>query len=168
MYVYWRSLVKEITGEYLTLLEQYLSYDADTGLLTWKRHVSYSSNKPGKVAGHRGLRGYVTVRLSGIINYAHRVAWYLHYGTWPEKYIDHINGVRDDNKIKNLREVSKRENNQNTVKHRNGKLVGTSFYKERKKWRAYMKTKGRQVFIGYFDTEQEAHEAYKKEVQNVK
>ena len=51
----------------------------------------------------------------------HRVAWALHYGEWPASFIDHINHIRDDNRIHNLRVVTRAENNSNAIRRMNYK-----------------------------------------------
>lgn len=64
-------------------------------------------------------------RHNGLIYHtpAHRVAWFLHYGKWPTKCIDHINGDRHDNRINNLRDVGHIDNCRNLEAHRNGKTI---------------------------------------------
>lgn len=79
-------------------------------------------------------------------------------------YIDHINGVRCDNRLDNLRIVTSRENSQNKVCHRQGKLVGASLRNKginlKKPWQSAIKINGKRKSLGYFATELEAHQTY--------
>ena len=88
---------------------------------------------------------------------AHRLAWFLHYGTLPINFIDHIDGNRSNNRIDNLRDVSSQQNqwNQTTAK-------GYCWMKNRKKFKAAIGINGNRKTIGYFNTEQEARNAYLK------
>ena len=149
-----------LTKEQLEQIKEYLSYNAETGIMTWRKSPGRRRNE-GAAAGTLEVKGYIRIKLKGYKNYAHRMAWFLYYGNWPEKDLDHINGIRDDNRIENLKEVSNRENSQNRVSHRNGKLFGCYFHKQNKKWYAQIRINGKIKYIGLFNTEQEAHEAYK-------
>lgn len=88
-----------------------LSYCPVTGLLTWKRDNKRSC--AGKVAGNPDREGYIEIGFDGFFLRAHRVCWAMHYGAWPEKQIDHINRVKSDNRIVNLRLATPSENNAN-------------------------------------------------------
>jgi hypothetical protein len=120
--------------------------------------------KQGQLAGNLRKDGYmqisVTWGLKRKLFLSHRLAWFYVYGVWPKNQIDHINGVRIDNKIENLRDVTIRENNQNVNRHRNGSLVGCCFRKKYNNWEANIKINGKQKYLGVFNTEQEAHSAY--------
>ena len=83
----------------------------------------------------------------------HRYAFYITYGYIPT-LIDHINKDKKDNRISNLREVTKQENSFNT----NAK--GCSFDKRRKKWQSYINRDGKKNCLGFYDTEEEAHKVY--------
>lgn len=139
-----------------------LKLDRDSGSLVWISH-RYKSFI-GKEAGCLCPDGYVTIKIrkNNKHNYfkAHRLAWLLEYKKWPQKNIDHINGSRNDNRIVNLREATPRENNQNTKKHRDGKLVGACFCKDNKKWRSLIEIDKKTVHLGYFATEMDAHLEY--------
>ena len=74
--------------------------------------------------------------------------------------VDHVDGNRANNQLENLRIVTVRQNQQNRHKHRNGKLVGASYHKRNKKWVAKIVIEGKQKHLGYFESEQLAHEAY--------
>lgn len=81
--------------------------------------------------------------------------------------IDHINGNPLDNRRSNLRIVTRRQNGQNAKIHRSGRLPGTHFRDDRGKWRAIYSLNNKQVHIGYFETENEAHQAYLSAVEKV-
>ncbi|MGL4002106.1 HNH endonuclease [Pantoea eucalypti] len=87
---------------------------------------------------------------------AHRVLYTLARGCIPEgMVIDHINGKRSDNRLSNLRVVTKRMNDQNRTKAR-----GCDWYKPRRLWRARITINGNEIALGLFSTEEEAHSAY--------
>ena len=99
-------------------LEACIKYDPLSGDLTWK--TSGRGVKIGKRLGSPDGRGYVQLMFNRKKLMAHRLAWFLHYGKWPKAQIDHINGIRDDNRIENLRDVTQTEN------MRNAKLYATN------------------------------------------
>jgi len=76
--------------------------------------------------------------------------------------IDHINGLRNDNRRENLRIVSERENKGNAVRHRAGGIPGVIWDKFSKRWRSRIKIKGKLIYLGRFKTSQEGQEAYQK------
>jgi len=82
-------------------------------------------------------------------------------------YMDHINGIKIDNRLDNLRVVTPRQNSQNKVCHRNGKLVGASLKNRdrnlKKPWQSVIQIKGKRKFLGRFTTELEAHQRYMTE-----
>jgi hypothetical protein len=140
-------------------IKRLLNYDPDTGKFTWK--ITVNSRAPaGSVAGCINPDGYRQIRVAGIVYKAHRLAWLYVTGKFPLNGVDHINGDRMDNRIDNLRDVSHRENHQNTKFHRNGRLFGTSFHKQSKKWEARIRVRDKRIYLGSFDTEQEAHKSY--------
>lgn len=133
-----------------------------------KSRYTYNPNT-GKIIGPKNKpilktdnHGYTSIRLKynnkKYFLTAHRVGWLLYYGQWPKKQIDHINGNRADNRITNLRDVSNRDNANNGRIHRLGRLPGTS--RSGKKWRARLVFEKKKVYIGTFDTETDAHNAY--------
>jgi hypothetical protein len=86
-------------------------YNHETGIIT--RFDRKNSN------GSKDHYGYIILKIKGVQYKAHRVAWFLHYGTFPLNNIDHINRVRDDNRISNLRDVTQAENIRNSTKKPN-------------------------------------------------
>jgi len=93
-------------------LMELVSYDPSTGLFTSK--VSRPPCKIGKVLGSKQAAGYVEFRLDYKSYLAHRLAWFYIHGDWPVGEIDHINQDRTDNRISNLRDVTRSENNRNS------------------------------------------------------
>lgn len=148
-----RIVTNELThGE----LIQLLSYDPSTGKFVWnvapRRGIA-----AGTSAGTPRPDGYqkIAIRERGYM--AHRLAWFYVHGQWPAHQIDHINGVRNDNRISNLREVTHAENLHNMPRAR-----GYTWHKKDRKWQAQIQINGKYVYLGYFATEQEARDAYLK------
>lgn len=138
-------------------LREVLSYDPDTGLLTWRQTLSRRA-VAGKVAGSLDNNGYVVVRIDRRIYKAHRLAWFLTTGAWPKTTIDHVNGAPADNRWENLREATYSQNNANrglTARNKSG-FKGVSWHSQNNKWVAHIRNK----YIGSFDSPETAHEAY--------
>jgi len=107
--------------------------------------------------------GYISISINRNRYLAHRLAWLYENGDWPKQDIDHINGNRSDNRIENLRDVSHQVNCQNKRsigKQNTSGFLGVNWRKDRQKWRAVISTRRKQKFLGFFDTAQEAHQAY--------
>lgn len=107
--------------------------------------------------------GYCRVNFNGRMVAYHIIVWILSTGKdIPQGMdIDHINGNEIDNRIDNLRIVTHRVNMQNRKTHRAGRLVGATYFKERNYWRSDIRIDKKNITIGYYKTEQKAHEAYK-------
>lgn len=144
-------------------LRRVLSYDPDTGELRWLAKVS-KRNIVGKPAGYTG--NYVFIRLYGILYRAHRLAWAIYYGQWPEEDIDHIDRNKLNNRIKNLRLVSDSENlfNTNVRPDNTSGHKGVSWSERDQVWRAYISNgSGKQVHLGVYKSKDEAIFARKRE-----
>ena len=113
--------------------------------------------KKGKEVGWKNSKGYVFITISKNETLrAHRLAWFKVYGEFPKKEIDHINGDRADNRIENLRDVTRIENMHNLKFHRDG---NTPCIKKRwNKYAVYIKGK----YKGLFNTKEEAEKAFYK------
>lgn len=111
------------------------------------------------------VAGYVQVNIAGTVLKGHRIAWAIHYGKWPDGPIDHLNGIRCDNRIENLRSVTHQVNCQNM---RNGSCKNQTGYigvhvgrgDSSKRYRAKIQFNGKQIHLGGFPTPELAHAAY--------
>lgn len=142
-------------------LKELLHYNPDTGVFT--RLVATSNFiKVGDIAGASHNRGYICISVHSKPYLAHRLAWLYMTGQFPSKQIDHVNGVRNDNRFINLRQCTQYENDQNRVSRKNttSKYIGVSWNNERRKWRATININGKQKHLGRFETEEEALSAY--------
>ncbi len=139
--------------------QQIFSYDPETGFVT--RAVSTGNVKAGSVADTRNDRGYLVVHALGRRTKVHRLAWLLHYGDWPQGEIDHINRDKADNRITNLRVVSRAENCRNRGLRRDNisGVTGVTWRPDLKRWRATISAGGRIKHIGHFDTVEAASAA---------
>ena len=148
----------------LARLRELFSYDPDTGIFT--RRTSGGGAKAGSVAGHAAYDGYVYIQADGKRYSAHRLAWLFVHGRWPAEQTDHINGIRSDNRIANLREASNTENQQNRhrapTKNVSCGLLGASWHKGGKCWQSRITMHGKKIHLGNFGTAEEAHAAYLK------
>jgi hypothetical protein len=140
-----------------------LNYSPDTGVFTWKR--LRNSHRIGEEAKSLDVSGYVQINICGTVCKGHRLAWLCYYGEWPDGHIDHINGVRTDNRIENLRCVSGTVNTQNkrlgSCKNKTGFLgVHMSRGDPQKCFRAKIMVGGKQIHLGGYPTPEEAHKAY--------
>lgn len=132
------------------------------GSLYWKEHRGSKAQK-GHKAGCLISSGYIRMDVCGRMVYVHRIIWEIHNGPIPDGLqIDHINGIRSDNRIENLRVATGRENSQNRKINRDGKLVGCSWDARGGRWVAAIHTNGSRQHLGSFRTEEEAHAAYRK------
>jgi len=137
-----------------------LAYDAETGIFRW-RVTRGGTARAGSVAG-TPLRGYIRIRVRGGFMLAHRLAWFVSTGKWPDKDIDHINGNPSDNRIINLRLCSFSENMANKKVQHNNKvgLKGASWDRKSNKWKSQISKDGKKIHLGFFYTANEAHEVY--------
>lgn len=143
-------------------LDEKFAYDPKAGDLIWR--VSCGRAKAGDVAGYLQANGYRYVGINGRLYPEHRVIFRMVTGRSPKGQIDHINGIRDDNRWENLREVSRSENLQNQRKARSNNELGfLGVRRSRKRFRAQIWLNGKQHYLGTFDTPELAHQAYLRE-----
>lgn len=142
------------------LARRWIAYNPTSGNLTWLRSPRYRIPEGSRVCG-LNLRGYVQVCLLGGKYTGHRLAWFLHFGEWPKLGLDHINGLRSDNRLANLRDVGQAVNNQNrrsAQRSNSTGFLGVSRFKNR--FKAVITVDGKILNLGNYRTPQEAHTAY--------
>lgn len=148
----------ELTAE---LARELLSYDPDTGIFTWKG--SSRGHAKGAIAGCCSCYGYILIHVHSRMYRAHRLAWFITHGSWPENQIDHINGVKHDNRLLNLRDVTPTKNSENLHLARPGSrsgLLGAHWDRNNKKFVARIVVKKKPMYLGRYATAEEAHQAY--------
>lgn len=156
--------------EYIT---ECFHYDPDTGLLTWKeRPLHHFKNLQvckainntylGKTAGFLKVSGYCRVVLNKKEYNVNRIIWKYVTKEEPLKSIDHINGIKTDNRFINLREATHSQNsfNRKIDKDSSTGFKGVCFNKATGKYRSFIHVNRKQLFIGGFNSAQEAHDAY--------
>ena len=138
------------------------SYDPDTGYLT-NLFTRNSRAVKGRRAGNLMSTGYRRIRLDGAEYSEHRLIWKLVNGEDPDT-IDHINADRSDNRLCNLRNCTAAENNRFAAAKRHDLPLGVKQLKEKGKvYNRYMARAtldGKRVYLGTYDTPEQAHQAY--------
>ena len=141
-------------------VRELLDYDAATGMFRWRE--TRGGVRVGSAAGRVNVNGYVEIGIDGRLVGAHRAAWMHSRGEIPTGHvIDHIDGNRRDNRLANLRVVTVMQNGQN--RHRpagSNAVVGVTWDKARRKWRADIKVGSKCVTLGRFDRHGDALAAY--------
>lgn len=146
-----------------------VNYSPDSGSMKWNRKPSsekdaarWNARYSGKECGNIDFQGYRAIKINGKTFKAHRLAWLHYYGEWPKGQIDHINRVRDDNRIENLRDVTRSQNQQNVSIRRTNTsgAKGVYFFKGTGKWHARICVNGKQKHLGFFNDLRLAASAY--------
>lgn len=143
-------------------LHELLDYDPKTGVFTWRIRRNQLATK-GSQSGTPDSHGHIQICVDGALYLAHRLVWMHLYGLWPNLDVDHINGIKSDNRIENLRDINTAMNCQNELKARSNsqtKLLGT--HRVRYGFIAQIHANGKKQHIGLFKTAEEAHAAYIK------
>ena len=153
----------EITAE---IVRELLDYAPETGVFVWRERSGvpgwWNTRFAGTAAGTRAARGYVRICIDSKTRPAHRLAWLWTHGVWVEE-LDHINHDRADNRIANLRPVSRSANAQNRtlgICNTSG-TIGVHKEAARSVWKATITVSGKAVFLGRFSDKQQALDARK-------
>ena len=107
-----------ITQEYLKSI---LHYNQNNGAFHWIAVNFDNQVKKYMVAGSFHKQGHLIICIDGTQYHAHRLAHFYMTGAMPDKYIDHINGIRHDNRWINLRHVTPEINSKNAKKRKDNK-----------------------------------------------
>ena len=143
------------------LVREYLAYDPLSGVFTRLKKTA-AFTVIGETVGTDQGNGYIVIGFAGRRILAHRLAWFYVHGKWPDDHIDHINGIRSDNRIANLRDVTNKINSENrTCSPKSGAgYFGVSFDARRNAYRSRIMHNRKEIWLGYFDSPEKAHEAY--------
>jgi hypothetical protein len=143
-------------------LRQLLEYFPATGLLRWRPRQGADANRwnakhAGRPAGCITPEGYIFLKIDNRSLAAHRVIWAMNFGAWPN-CIDHKNGKRADNRLKNLRSVSRAINQRNQKLHRSNTsgVTGVTWNAARQVWIAQIGVLGSTIYLGSYDSREEA------------
>ena len=139
---------------------KFFSYDPETGEVT-RRLTTGTRSQAGAVVGSDDMHGYLTVRFGKRSYKIHRLAWLIAHGCWPVGDVDHINGMRSDNRLTNLRDVSRGVNLQNQRKAPNNKSTGVlGVYADKGKFYARISIQNKSKHLGTYATIAEASAVY--------
>jgi hypothetical protein len=126
-------------------LQSILNYDQNTGLFTWIKN--------NKKAGSPNKCGYIHIGINNKSYKAHRLAWLYVYGRFPLDKIDHINNIKDDNRLCNLRECTQQQNclNSKMKKSNTSGVKGLNWHKKHKKWNVRVSLNKKRIELGLFN-----------------
>ena len=155
-----------------------LRYDPETGHLYWRRRnrkwfdsehrwkVWNTKHSGNRVGSDTGAGGYILTSVFNKTYSVHRIIWLMQTGEWPNE-IDHINGIRSDNRWCNLRNADRREQTKNTCRRcdNTSGVTGVTRHKQMGKWYARINVKGKQIDLGYYENFNDAVMARKRAEQ---
>lgn len=155
-----------MTQKILEEIKENIQYDPGTGLFMLVRDKS--NVKSGQIAGSLCGNGYIRIVVNYKRYYAHRLAWLFVNGTWPANDIDHINGIKTDNRYSNLRDATKSNNqhNRSTPRNNTSGIKGVCWDKHANKWLASCKIEGVGHHIGLFTCISDAEKAVREFREN--
>lgn len=131
------------------------------GTFTWKIAPN-GRVKVGSPAGTLHHSGYVCIAVNKVGYLRHRLVWLFVHGEWPKGQLDHDNGVRGDDRLENLRLATPSENITNAKRRRDNTSGFKGVSKLRHGWEARIMKNGKQTWLGFYETPEAAHEAYKQ------
>lgn len=150
------------------VLKNILMYAPDSGEFTWAQSPNWSI-KLGSKAGSINPYGYRLIRINKSSYMAHRLAWVYIYGSIPQGFtIDHINGIRDDNRLLNLRLAKghkEQAQNQKMRSNNTSGCIGVYPHKKPNTWIAQIRVDGKAIYLGIYNSIEAANEAYKQAKQ---
>lgn len=147
-------------NELIALMRERINYDPETGDMHYTSKAK-GGRSAGEKVGSPEKHGYIKVNFQGKKYLAHRLIWMLVYGREAQGLVDHINGDRTDNRLANLRECTKQQNTVNSSRSRGVLNLRGVTELPSGKFQAQIKRGGRSIYLGCFNSKEEASEAYK-------
>tara|TARA_R110000737_G_C14215126_1_gene419942 strand:+ start:21 stop:485 length:465 start_codon:yes stop_codon:yes gene_type:complete len=138
----------------------------EDGTLWWK--TTGKGRNLNKPIGSLNKGGYLQGTVAGKQKKVHHMVWFIHKGVWP-KQLDHINKIKTDNRVHNLRESVSLNNHNRDMPLPSSGLIGASWNKAKQKFKSSIKINGTNKHLGYFTSAKYASLAYlkaKKEILN--
>jgi len=141
-----------------------LDYNLETGDFVWIKQNSPVAQVGALAGSVNKLKGYRFIGVNKKKYLAHRLAWLYVYGEWPENQIDHINHIKTDNRISNLRDVTNEINQKNSYLNENSSsgINGVCWNKRKGRWSVRVSIEKKRKFVGYYETIFDAAAAYIK------
>lgn len=147
----------EQIGSYLIWLERPIEH-----FHSYAKWEAFKIRFAGEIAGKTPtIKGYLRVRLNNKMYMVHRIIYKMNTGTEPN-VIDHINGIKHDNRFENLRSGTHRDNARNTILCKNNKSGHPNIYDTPYGWKVSDRINGKQIHVGTYPTLEEAIEAKKR------
>ena len=146
-------------------LRELLDYDPETGRFTWRVNGCGRFMRAGASAGSIKKRGHRQICIDQVIYMAGPLAVFWMTHRWPKRLVDHSNAIADDDRWTNIREADHSQNGANSRTWKNKKysqFKGVTFDKSHSRFQATIKINYRSIYLGRFDTAEEAHAAYIK------
>ena len=140
-----------------TMIKKLFNYNSLTGDLIWR--VSYGNHiLVGDIAGSKSELGYISTGINGKLFYNHRLVWLYHFGYLPEYLLDHRDQDKSNNRLANLREVSKQCNARNSGNRKNNTSGVKGVHEDKKygKWIAQITINNKSIYLGYCQNFDEA------------
>jgi hypothetical protein len=166
MYIKGELTMKELTVD---RLRELLDYNPETGEFVWKVGRKGTKGK-GSIAGNINKdTGYIHIGIDGKRYKAHRLAWYHHFGEWPRLEISHLDNVKVNNSITNLKDTNHSDNKHNDSAVRSDKTseLPRGVYPSGKGFKAQISLNGKEEYLGTFQTIAEASQAYISRKQEI-
>jgi hypothetical protein len=157
------SMIKHISHERLLEL---VHYDPETGLMKWLKPTS-NRVRVGQRAGSLSGTGYLQIKLDGTVYSFHCIAWFYVTGVWPDRWIDHKDGDKANNRFLNFRLSTVSQNAGNARRSAANTSGFKGVHKKRGKWAAEIFCSGRKSRLGVFTSPEEAHAAYCAAAKNL-
>ena len=156
--------VLQLDEAFLARLREVFSYDPASGVVNRTPEHPWYLRLIEQPTGYTDARGYRRVEFMNVDLKLHRLAWFFMTGAWPTHEIDHINGVKGDNRWTNLRQATRSENMQNQHRARSDSSTGLiGAYPRGKRFHGQCRTPDNPGgHLGSFATAEEAHAAYLK------